>query len=338
MIRLTENESLKDRHTFGVPAYAKYFLEMDDLNELFDFKNSRKGMWSSHLIIGEGSNLLFSTDYSGLIIHPLSLGIEVTTQNKNHVIIEAGAAENWDDLVDWSVSKGFAGLENLSMIPGSVGAAPVQNIGAYGAEAKNFITEVFVADLNNNTSFWIPADKCEFGYRQSIFKNKETLNWMVWKVRFKFYLDNRTNLSHIGLQEHFKDLLNPGIKEVRQAIINLRISKLPDPKETGNAGSFFKNPIIPDTQANELLSIFPDMPVYPCDQADHMKLAAGWLIEQCGLKGYRQNDAGIYPKQALVLVNYGKATGKQLFELANLIQNTVKQKFGIQLEPEVRII
>ena len=206
MIRLTENESLKDRHTFGVPACARYFLETDDLNELFDFKNSQKGIWSNHLIIGEGSNLLFLTDYPGLIIHPLSLGIEVITQNNDYVIIEAGAAENWDDLVGWSVSKGFAGLENLSMIPGSVGAAPVQNIGAYGAEAKNFITEVFVADLNNYTSFWIPADKCEFGYRQSIFKNKETQKWMVWKVRFKLYLNNRTNPSYQGLQEHLKNI------------------------------------------------------------------------------------------------------------------------------------
>lgn len=338
MIRLTENEALKDRHTLGVPVYSRYFLETDELDELFYFKAKHKSIWPNHLIIGEGSNLLFKSDYPGLIIHPLPMGIKVINRENDYVIIEAGAAENWDYLVDWTVNQGFAGLENLSLIPGSVGAAPVQNIGAYGTEAKNLITEVFVADLNNNTSFWIPANKCKFGYRDSIFKQKESQNWLVWKVRFKLYPDNRINLSYQGLKEQLKDIPNPGIKEVRQAVISLRTSKLPDPKETGNAGSFFRNPIITLTQANELISIYPEMPVYPCVQPDHVKIAAGWLIEQCGLKGYRQNDAGIYPKQALVLVNYGNATGKQLFELANHVKNTVQQKFGIQLEPEVRII
>ncbi|MCK5820637.1 MAG: UDP-N-acetylmuramate dehydrogenase [Bacteroidales bacterium] len=338
MIRLTENEALKGRHTLGVQAYSRYFLETNKLNELFDFKTSHEALWSHHLIIGEGSNLLFKSDYPGLIIHPLPLGIKVINNENDYVIIEAGAAENWDYLVDWTVNQGFAGLENLSLIPGSVGAAPVQNIGAYGAEAKDFITEVLVGDLNNNTSFWVQADKCKFGYRDSIFKQKEQSDWLVWKVRFKLYLDGRTNQRYQGLKKQLKDMLNPGIKEVRQAIKSLRTSKLPDPKETGNAGSFFKNPIISDPQANELLSIYPDLPVYPCDKPDHMKLAAAWLIEQCGLKGHRRNDAGIYPKQALVLVNYGNATGEQLFELAAYIQNTVQQKFEIKLEPEVRIV
>lgn len=338
MIRLTENEALKNRHTFGVPVYSRYFLETDELKELFDFKDRNKALWANHLIVGEGSNLLFKEDYKGLIVHPLAFGKELISRNTDHVVIEAGAAENWDQLVNWSVNQGFGGLENLSFIPGSVGAAPVQNIGAYGTEAKDSIIEVFVADLNNNKSFWISADKCKFGYRDSLFKQKDKSDWLVWKVRLKLFLDNRVNLSYKGLKEQLKDRQNPGISEVRQAIINIRTSKLPDPRETGNAGSFFRNPIIPDIQANELLSIYPDMPVYPCVQPDHIKLAAAWLIEQCGLKGYRQNDAGIYPKQALILVNYGEATSRQLIELANHIQNTVQQKFEIQLEPEVRII
>ncbi|MEA1878616.1 MAG: UDP-N-acetylmuramate dehydrogenase [Bacteroidota bacterium] len=338
MIRLTENEALKDRHAFGVPAYSRYFLETDELSELFDFKDRNKALWAKHLIIGEGSNLLFQRDYPGFIIHPLSSGLEVLSKKNDYVLIEAGASENWDNLVDWTVSQGFGGLENLSMIPGSVGAAPVQNIGAFGVEAKDSVYEVLVADLQESTSFWIPKDKCRFGYRDSIFQQKKNSNWLVWKVRFKLHLDNRVNLNYKGLKEQLKEISNPGIKDIRQAVMNLRTSKLPDPKEIGNAGSFFTNPIIPLKQANELISIFPEMPVYPSVQADHVKIAAGWLIEQCGLKGYRQNDAGIYSKQALVLVNYGNATGKQLFELANHVQNTVLQKFGIQLEPEVRIV
>jgi len=338
MIRLTENEALKGRHTLGVQTYSRYFLETDNLDELFHFKNSNKAIWSNHLIIGEGSNILFKSDYNGLIINPLISGKELIDQNNNYTIIEVAAGENWDQVVNWSVNQGLGGLENLSLIPGSAGAAPVQNIGAYGTEAKDSISEVFVADLNNNNSFWMPADKCKFGYRDSIFKHKDKSDWLVWKIRFKLYSDGRTNLNYKALKEQLKDKPNPGIKEVRQAIINIRTSKLPDPKETGNAGSFFRNPIIPQTQVNELLSMFPEMPVYPCVKTNHKKLAAGWLIEQCGLKGYRKNDAGIYPKQALVLVNYGNATGKQLFELAKYIQNTVQKKFDIKLEPEVKII
>ncbi len=338
MIRLSQNEALKDRHTFGVSTYARYFLETDNLTELFDFKRSEKDIWTSPLIIGEGSNLLFKTDYPGFVLHPISSGIEIVEKGDNHVILEVGAGENWDKLVEWSVNKRFAGLENLSHIPGSAGAAPVQNIGAYGAEAKNFIQEVLVADLNKNTSSWMSTDQCGFGYRSSVFKKIENANWLVWKVRFKLYLDERINLNYQGLKHQLKDIQSPGITDVRKAVINLRESKLPNPTKIGNAGSFFKNPFVTIGQAEEIKTVFPNMPVYSCESKDKVKLAAGWLIEQTELKGYRKGDAGTSPNQALVIVNHGEATGQQLADVAQFIQVEVKKKFNIHLEPEVRII
>lgn len=336
MIRLSENEALKNRHSFGVTTFSRFFLETDNTDELFDFYNSHPEIISEFLVIGEGSNLLFKEDYQGLIIHPISKGIELLEQKNNELIIEVGATENWDYLVDWTVSKGYYGLENLSLIPGSVGAAPIQNIGAYGAEAKDFITEVYVADIENKNCFWLPADKCEFAYRKSIFKNKP--NWLVWKVRFKLSINDKINLKYQGLKEQLFDFPNPGPKEVRQAVIEVRSSKLPDPKEIGNAGSFFKNPIVAKEQSDSLLAEFHKMPTYPCNQKGTIKLAAGWLIEECGLKGFRKGDAGTAQKQALVIVNHGNATGNDLANMASFIQDSVWEKFKIKLEPEVRIV
>lgn len=338
MIRLTEHEALKSRHSFGVNVYTRYFLETDSIDELFDFYNSHPAIVSNYLIIGEGSNLLFKHDYQGLLIHPQSSGIETIDLDDNAVCIEAGASVNWDSFVDWLVIRGYGGLENLSLIPGSVGAVPVQNIGAYGVEVKDFISEVFVVDLDNKTSFWLTAGECKFGYRRSIFKENKRANWLVWKVRFKLKTDNNIKLGYKGLKESLLGISDPGIKEVRKAVINLRSSKLPDPEILGNAGSFFKNPIIDDTQANTLLSESHNMPMYACEEMGKVKLAAGWLIEQCGLKGYRIGNVGTAPNQALVIVNHGNASGKELGELASFIQQSVWEKFKIKLEPEVQVI
>lgn len=338
MIRITENEPLKSRHTFGVKTQASHFVETDELTGLFDYIATNSCLKHPFLILGEGSNILFSTPYAGLIIHPAIDHIQILEQNSEEVIVECGAGLNWDTFVAWSIQKGFSGLENLSLIPGSVGAAPVQNIGAYGVEVKDFISAVYVSDLHTTNSFWIPANECHFDYRYSIFKRPEHASWMVWKVRFKLSLTPSFNLSYKALNDYLIDKKDLSISKIRAAVIAIRSSKLPDPEKIGNAGSFFKNPLISLNRLNTLVKEYPDIPYYLVDHTNQVKLAAGWLIEKAGLKGYRKGSAGIYDKQALVLVNYAEASGQELWELAQLIQEKVWKKFGIRLEPEVRII
>ncbi len=338
MIRFTENEELSGRHTFGLKVQSKYFLETDTLSELFHFLSTEAGKTDNFLIIGEGSNLLFTQDFPGLIFHPIHKAISIIEENDEDIIIQSGTAHNWDNLVDYCVSKGYGGLENLSNIPGSVGAAPVQNIGAYGAEAQDVITEVHIADLEKKSDYWINARDCHFGYRDSIFKKPENQNLLVWDVRFRLKKRPQLNTSYAGIQEALKNHPNPTILDVRESVIKIRSQKLPDPKTIGNAGSFFKNPVLNFSKAQELKSFYPDIPIYPTNEKELFKVSAAWLIDQAGLKGIKRGQAGTHKNQALVLVNLGDATGKQMIQLAREIQDKVFEKYDISLEPEVRII
>lgn len=338
MIQVLQNEALKDRHTFGIPARSAVLIETDEYSDLLDELDKQLPKYHDFLILGEGSNILFQKDFSGLIIHPDNQEIKIIDQNRQTVTIEAGAGLNWDQFVEWSMNHGWYGLENLSGIPGSIGAVPVQNIGAYGTEAAEWIDEVMVIDLKSGTSFWMNDNQCQFGYRDSIFKTKEQSAWLVWKVRFRLSTEFRPNVRYQALADYLTSQDEVSPNDVRQAILAIRGSKLPDPAKIGNAGSFFKNPIVSSETASSLLENYPDMPHYSAINRKEVKIPAGWLIEKAGLKGYRHKNAGVYRKQALVLVNHGNASGQEVAELAEYIQDKIKAQFGILLEPEVRII
>ena len=254
-----------------------------------------------------------------------------------NVTISAGAGVIWDKLAEWTVNKGFGGLENLSLIPGKVGATPVQNIGAYGAEIKDTIVKVNTVSLEDGSLRIFSNKECKFSYRNSIFKNSEKGKYLVTRVYYRLTTRQLIDLSYGSLEEEVNKLGAKTLKNVRQAVINIRRSKLPDPEKIGNAGSFFKNPVVPNSVADNLRTEFPQMPVYR-DKPGYSKLASGWLIDQCGWRGRRIGDAGVHDKQALVLINYGKATGIEIFNLSEEIRNSVFEKFGIDLEREVEMI
>jgi len=337
MITITPNQSLSDRNTFRLPAKASLYVETDSSEELISWIRNNPVNGRKFLMLGGGSNVLFTGDFEGCVIHPVNQEIEVVYEDHYSTGIKAGAGANWDYFVDWCVEKGYAGLENLSWIPGTVGAAPIQNIGAYGTEAGNLVDSVEVIDLKSLTIFNLEASECRFAYRDSIFKKSEGTNWLVWSVTFRLDKEPIVDISYEALKKYFKGKPRPSLKEVRQAVIDIRKSKLPDPVIVPNAGSFFKNPVVSPCQANLMKQDFPDLPLYAHDVAS-VKIAAGYLIEQCGWKGFRDGDAGVHPDQALVLVNYGQATARDLLELSEKIRASVREKFHIKLEPEVRII
>jgi UDP-N-acetylmuramate dehydrogenase len=291
------------------------------------------------LILGSGSNILFTSDFQGTILYPELGGTKIEEQDPGtgYVIVSAGAGVNWDDFVEWSVNKGFGGLENLSLIPGKVGATPVQNIGAYGVEIKDRIVKVSTINLNDGSIKVFSNNECEFGYRNSIFKNREKGKYLVTRVYYRLANKPVLNLSYESLKEEVNKLGAETLKNVRQGVINIRRTKLPDPKIIGNAGSFFKNPVVKSSVAINLKNEYPDIPVYK-DQEGFAKLASGWLIDRCGWKGKRTGDAGVHEKQALVLVNYGNATGKEIYDLSEEIKKTVNERFGVNLEREVEIV
>ncbi len=338
MGHLSEFEPLLSRHSFGVTAYSRYFFETDDPAELFDLCGSEKYMKLPRLVLGAGSNILFTKDFPGLIVHPAGKKIELISDSHDEVIIEVEAGYNWDELVAWTVSRAYAGLENLSLIPGSVGAAPVQNIGAYGVEAKDLILEVQVLDLKQDKSYWLTKQDCHFAYRSSIFKSTDSKDLLVWAVRFKLSKKHVLKLQYHGLAAALEEIPNPGIQDLRAAVIGIRSTKLPDPDHLGNAGSFFKNPVIDWAQLKQLQKQFPDLPHYPDQENKSAKVPAAWLIESCGFKSHRSGDAGVYPRHALVLINYGSATGEELLQLSRTIEMGVQQKFEIRLEREVLVV
>lgn len=342
MFTTSENFSLLPFNSFHMDVKAASFAEFSLLDEVQDAiesglfeKQSAKGLF----VLGGGSNVLFTRDFPGLVVAIRNSGIECIKHDEEKIIVKVAAGENWHEFVLWCVSNNYGGVENLSFIPGNVGSCPIQNIGAYGVEVKDVIKSVEVINIHTGEINHFSNQACRFGYRDSIFKSEMKGNFIIWSVTFELTLQPKLNLGYGAIKQELEkmDITAPGIAEVSEAVIRIRSSKLPDPEFIGNAGSFFKNPTISKERADTLLEKFPSMVVYPA-QNNQVKLAAGWLIEYCGWKGKRIGDAGVHSTQSLVLVNYGKAKGKEIIALARQIQASVSQVFDVQLEMEVNIL
>ena len=338
-MEIFKNYSLKDYNTFGIDSYAKNFAVFNSVNDLQniihktdDYKNE------TVLFLGGGSNILFTKNFDGLVLKNEINGIETIHEEEKYVYVKAGAGVNWHQFVLHCIHRNFAGVENLSLIPGNVGASPMQNIGAYGVEIKDVFYSLEAYHYKENKIVNFTLSDCEFGYRESVFKKKYKNQFVILDVTFKLNKIPHFNISYGAIEEELKKMKveHLSIKAISDAVINIRTSKLPDPKIIGNAGSFFKNPEINSNELNELKRIKADVPFYTITD-DKFKIPAGWLIEQCGWKGYRKGDAGCYDKQALVLVNYGNAKGSEILELSESIKKSVKSKFGLTLETEVNI-
>jgi len=337
---MQENFSLKPYNTFGVDAKAKYFTEVQNLEQLRDAVKYSKDHHLQILFLGGGSNILMTKDFDGLAIKLSLKGISEEDRNEDEVLVTAKAGENWHEFVMYSLEKNYGGLENLSLIPGNVGTSPMQNIGAYGTEIKDVFVSCTVLDLENLELKTFNIEECRFGYRDSVFKQEGKGRYVILEVSFKLTRKNhhiKTEYGAIKTELENLGISHPTIQDVSKAVINIRQSKLPDPKETGNAGSFFKNPTIPLIQFEDLKQKFENIPGYP--NGDVVKVPAGWLIEQCGWKGKQIGNAASHKLQALVIVNAtGNATGKEIFDFSTGIINSVQEKFGIELEREVNII
>ncbi len=339
-MKLSTNFSLKKHNTFGLAAVANHFVEVETQNELIEFLKNSPLKKDLKLVLGGGSNMLLTKNIDGTVLHVNLQGVCIKEDAKNYVIVEANAGENWHKLVLWAIANNFGGIENLSLIPGNVGTAPIQNIGAYGVELKDVFYSLDAVEIDTGKIVSFTNNECNFGYRESVFKNEAKGKFIITAVRLKLSKPpHQTQINYGAIAQELanKSVKNPTIKDVSEAVIDIRKSKLPDPAEIGNSGSFFKNPIVAEELANKLSEQFPDMPVYPATKG-HKKIAAGWLIEQTGWKGYRKGDAGVHKNQALVLVNYGEATGEEILLLANTIIDSVDKKFGIKLIAEVNLI
>lgn len=327
---------LKPYNTFGISVFCDYFVQLTEVEQLSFIQEFLRRNPMPFLFVGEGSNLLFLNDFHGLVILNNLKGIREITFENDRVIVEAFSGEIWDDFVNHCVTEGWGGVENLAYIPGTVGASAVQNIGAYGIEAKETIYQVFAKNILTGERFAFSNNECRFDYRYSIFKQEKNRSLFITKVRYQLTLKPEVYISYGVIEQELakRGIIKPKITDIRETVTAIRKAKLPDVKLLGSAGSFFKNPVVDASKADSLKKEFSKAPFYPVDNGK-VKLAAGWLIEKCGLKGYRKGDAGIHEKQALVLVNYGNATGKEIFELSQLVQKTVFDTFGIELEREV---
>lgn len=324
---------LKDLNSFKTEAYAKIFCSPTNIDELKqcleDYPSEKK------LVIGGGCNIFFTKDFDGLVIKPAFYGLhEASSDEDEDVYIEVRASEDWDSFVAYTVERGFSGLENLSLIPGTVGAAPVQNIGAYGAEVKDYIREVVAMDIHTGEVISFANNECEFAYRDSIFKRRNM--YVILSVVFHLKRTFSYIPKYLDLNRELEAIENPTIEDVREAVIRVRSRKLPDEKELPNAGSFFKNPYITTEQAERLREDYPDLPTYPYKEG-WVKTSAAFLIDKAGYKGKRIGDIGTYPNQPLIIVNYGSSDGNDIVAFMEDIKSVVKQKFAIELEPEVRI-
>jgi UDP-N-acetylmuramate dehydrogenase len=331
------NISLKSYNTLGLDYKADTLISIKSEEEVVGLLREKKLSGKRTFVLGGGSNILFKSDFNGMILHPEIGGITITGQNSEYTIVSAGAGVIWDDFVEWAVNKGFWGVENLSLIPGTVGATPVQNIGAYGVEVKETIESVTAFSLKDGSRKEFRNDECRFGYRDSIFKRELRGKYLITNVCFRLKINPSPDLSYGSLKEETEKSAPVTLKTIREAVIRIRRSKLADPQVIGNAGSFFKNPVILKAQAEDFRLNNPGAPFYP-DSSGGIKIAAGWLIEKCGWKGKRTGDAGVHDKQALVLVNYGKATGFEILKLSEDIRKSVYNRFGIELETEVEVI
>ena len=334
---LYEEFGLKSYNTFGVQAWTQYFYAFHDEFDLRDFLQATPKREIPVFVLGGGSNVLFIGNFYGLILHPQISGMSAMREDDDEVYIRVGAGVEWDELVAWTVEKGYYGLENLSLIPGQVGAAPIQNIGAYGIEVKDFIYQVEMIDIATGEKEIINAEECKFGYRDSVFKNELKGKKVVTYVTLKLSKKPVFHLDYGALKEEVEKLGKVNLKHVRKAVIAIRESKLPDHKVMGNAGSFFKNPVITTSQFDQLKTKYPQIPSYIISE-DEVKIPAAWLIDQCGWKGKAKGQAGVHHKQPLVLVNLGKAAGGEVLALAEEIKASVEQQFGIALNMEVNLI
>lgn len=330
---------LKPFNTFGIEIMTKGCAQILSSVDLFDLFEEGKLQEQEVMVIGEASNILFLSHYKGLIIMPLMRGKKLISETNEEIVLEIAAGEYWSSLVDYAVENGWWGIENLSLIPGKAGAAPVQNIGAYGTELKDVFDSLQAFDMKKGLIVNFKKEECGFGYRSSIFKNKHKGRFVVLSIRLKLSKIPKPNILYKPLAEEFKNRIPTeiGLVEIRDAVNKIRESKLPDPQKIKNAGSFFKNPIVENKTAEQLKTKYPEVPIFKISETKS-KLAAGWLIEQCGWKGKRIGDAGVHDKQALVLVNHENASGKDIFNLSEKIKASVLEKFGIELEREVLVV
>ncbi len=339
-MHIAENISLRPFNSFGIDVYARSFAGFSSTAELTELITG-SSIFTRYplLILGGGSNILFTKDFDGLVLKNELKGIGLVNEDDAHYYIKAQAGENWHRFVLYCIEHNYAGIENLSLIPGNVGASPMQNIGAYGVEIKDVFHELQAFHLETGSIQTFGLNDCGFGYRESVFKKKYKDQFVILNVTFRLKKQPVFNTSYGVIEEELNKMQvhELSIRAISDAVINIRSSKLPDPAIVGNAGSFFKNPVVPKSQYEELRKSFPSIPGYTANN-EQIKIAAGWLIEQCGWKGYRKGDAGCYTRQALVLVNYGNAKGSEIFALSTSIIESVSAKFNVQLEREVNII
>ena len=338
-MEILTNYSLQTLNTFHLKVDGKYFAQVASVSDILEVRNFADQKKAPLLILGGGSNLLFLEDYEGMVMKVNVKGLELLKETDQYVYLKVGAGEVWDDLVAHTVKMGWGGLENLSLIPGDVGASPVQNIGAYGVEMKDCFDSLEFFDFKTGTIQVFNNSESAFAYRNSIYKSELKGRGVVLTVTFRLNKNPEFHTGYGSIREELSKMgvKTPTLKALRDAVIRIRRSKLPDPDEIGNAGSFFKNPTVPEEIHNLLIGDFPNLVSFPQGSSTY-KLAAGWLIDQCGWKGFRKGDAGVHKNQALVLVNYGNASGKQILELSEQVQESVLNRFHVQLEREVNVV
>ncbi len=339
-MQVQENVSLKKYNTFGIDAKARFFASVTSVDELLVLLKDKK--YPDPFILGGGSNMLLTKNIDRLVIHLHNKGMKMIDDNfsNTEILLKVAGGENWHEFVLFCVNNNYGGVENLSLIPGNVGTSPIQNIGAYGVELKDTFYECTAVHRKTFEEKIFSLEDCNFGYRDSVFKNEIKDQYIITSVTFRLTKKNhtlRTDYGAIGDTLKSREITSPTLKEVSNAVIEIRKSKLPDPNKIGNSGSFFKNPIISQVEFTALRKLHTDIPYYPIG-SDLIKVPAGWLIEQSGFKGKRYGDAGVHDRQALVLVNYGDATGNEIWNVAMKVKHGVKQKFGITIEPEVNIL
>ena len=334
-MNIKQNISLKKYNTFGISVHAKRFIAVNSVYELQQLLSQEKNIF----LLSGGSNMLLTKDIEKLVVHVNITGVSIDRENENDVYLTVNAGENWHEFVLWCVANNYGGVENLSLIPGNVGTCPIQNIGAYGVEVKDTITKVEAIEIETGKLVSFSSEECQFGYRNSIFKNEVKGNYVITSVSFKLTKkEHRLNTSYGAIETELasKEIKKPTLKNISEAVIAIRQSKLPDPKKIGNSGSFFKNPVILKTLFENIQKKYPKIPSYEVSDQE-IKVPAGWLIEQSGFKGKRFGNYGVHEKQALVLVNYGNASGEEIYQLAKKIQASILTNFSISLEIEVNV-
>lgn len=338
-LQWAEHVSLAGRNTFHVAATAAAMCDISDLSQLPDAFELADAKGLPVLVLGEGSNILFADDFPGLVLCITANQCRITEENADNALVRAEAGMLWNDLVHWTLARGWNGLENMALIPGTVGACPIQNIGAYGVEVAEFIETVEAYNRLTGKTKRLNSSECGFGYRDSCFKQQRD-EWVITAVEFRLHKHRALKMNYAGVPEEIAamGITEPKAVHLAEAISRIRSRKLPNPALIGNAGSFFKNPVLPEAQAADLKAQYPELPVFPSGQVGYSKFSAAWLIEQAGWKGYRQGDAGIAAQHALVLVNHGQASGQELLQVARQVVASVKDRFGITLEPEPRIL